>query len=226
MNFSDTISSFSESGASGPWGWLTLVSYIQDPQKTFLDSLRRSIPGRELPPVHITVLPPRALPFSVEDACIRVEAITRETVAFEAELSVVRFFSQTDFLYLDIAEGNNRICELHEKLNAGDLGDREMHEFRPHLTLGGPIPRNRLQDAQQLISNEWRESVCPRRVFIEELVCLWLDPTRENKEWMKYRSFSLKTIGSQAPISMAAEATRQRSATGAPLPDAFGRPGS
>ena len=225
MPFPENISSFPESGGSGRWGWFALVAYIPDPQKSLLDSLRTSIPGELLPPVHITLLPPRPLPFSIEHACSRAEGITSGTPAFEAELSEVRSFSETDFLYLDIAKGRDSIYEIHGKLNAGDLHYSELHEFRPHLTLGGPVPQSRLHAAREAVANEWHKLPCSRSVLVDEVVCLWLDPAKDGREWIKHRSFSLQSPA-RAPIAMAAEATTQRSSIGAPSPDPFGHQGS
>ncbi len=174
-----------------PLGWFALVCYVPDPQRSFLDSLRQSIPGKPLAPVHVTVLPPRPLRSPAEAACLHVGSIAREFSAFEAELSEVRHFSQTDFLYLDIAEGSSKLREVHRKLDAGPLEYPEAYDFRPHLTLGGPIPVDSLSAVQQRISAEWENSNCPRRVLIEELVCLWMAPSAGGKHWERYGSFSL-----------------------------------
>jgi 2'-5' RNA ligase len=174
----------------GAGGWFALVSYIQDPQKSFLESLRQSIPGKPLAPVHITVLPPRPLGLPVEEVCQRVEDVTGGLSAFEAELSEVRHFSETDFLYLDIAEGYAELCNVHTRLNAGELRHPEVYEYRPHLTLGGPVPPEALQTAQKRTETEWKSSACPRRVKIEELVCLWMSAEGEH-EWERCASFRL-----------------------------------
>ncbi len=174
-----------------PLGWFALVCYVPDPQRSFLDSLRQSIPGKPLPPVHVTVLPPRPLRSPSNEAYSQVGNVVRGFSAFEAELSEVRHFLQTDFLYLDIAEGSSTLCEVHRKLDVGPLEYSETYDFRPHLTLGGPIPVDSLPAVQQRISAEWQKSDCPRRVLIEELVCLWMAPNASDKHWERYGSFSL-----------------------------------
>ncbi len=174
-------------------GWFALVCYIQEPQKHFLDSLRRSIPGGSTAPVHITVLPPRPLRFSVDRACTLVADLARRLSAFVAELSDVRCFSETDFLYLDIAEGNGTLREIHQNLNSGELKYNELYEFRPHLTLGGPLVKPFLQTERQRIEREWKSSACPRHILIEELVCLWMDPESDCTEWTRYRSLFLRS---------------------------------
>ncbi len=173
-------------------GWFALVCYIQEPQKRFLDSLLRSIPGRNTAPAHITVLPPRPLRFSVDRACSLVADLARRLSAFVAELADVRCFSETDFLYLDIAEGNGKLREIHQSLNSGELKYNELYEFRPHLTLGGPLVKPLLNAERLRIEREWKSSACPRRIIIDELVCLWMDPESAGTEWTRYRSVFLR----------------------------------
>jgi 2'-5' RNA ligase len=173
-------------------GWFALVCYIQEPQKQFLDSLRHSIPGRNAAPVHITILPPRPLRFSIDHACALVADLAGRLPAFAAELSDVRCFSETDFIYLDIAEGSGMLREIHQNLNSGELKYNELYEFRPHLTLGGPVMESSLSGERQRIEKEWNSSNCPRRILIEELVCLWMNPESACTEWIRYRSVFLR----------------------------------
>jgi hypothetical protein len=106
-------------------------------------------------------------------------------------LSEVRCFSETDFLYLDIAEGSGKLREIHQNLNSGELKYNELYEFRPHLTLGGPVIEPSLHAERHRVEREWKSSACPRRILIEELVCLWIDPESDYTEWTRYRSFFL-----------------------------------
>ncbi len=179
------------SSSQAGWGWFALVCYVPEPQKSCLDSLRQSIPGKQLPPAHITVLPPRPLSFSIEHACSQVEALAQSLSAFQAELSEVRCFEDTEFLYLDVSAGNQRIRAIHAELNAGQLNHPETYEFRPHVTLGGPVPACSLSSAQAKTAARWNSLGCPRLMAIEELVCLWLDPESDEGDWQRYRSVPL-----------------------------------
>ncbi len=181
----------------GSFGWFALVCYVPDPQRSCLDAVRQFIPGRPLPPVHVTVLPPRPLRALASEACLQVERVAREFPAFEVQLSEVRHFPETDFLYLDIAEGNSTLCDVHRTLAVGELEYSEAYVFRPHLTLGGPVPPGSLPAVQQRISEEWKNSNCPRRVVIEELACLWLSPNAGGKPWERYNSVILKGMKSR-----------------------------
>jgi 2'-5' RNA ligase len=171
-------------------GWFALVCYVSDPLKSQIEALRRSIPGRELPPVHITVLPPRPLSSGVENACALVEKAARQFAPFEAQLSELRSFPETNFLYLEIDAGAAKLRELHSKLNTGDLHHVEIHEYRPHLTLGGPVPQDDLRQAERAAAEEWSKISVGRFVRVEELVCLWVVSSRDG-EWTRVASYSL-----------------------------------
>jgi 2'-5' RNA ligase len=203
------LSKTGDLGEAKNQGCFAVVCYVPDPQKSIIEALRHSIPGKPLSPVHITVLPPRPLPFDVDQANARVGQVVRSATTFEVELSEVLCFPETDFLYLDIDTGSLQIRELHRELNTTELYCAEAYEFRPHITLGGPVPRDLLSETQQRVAEEWRNSSCPRRLRVEELVCLWLAPGSESREWSRAGSFSLQR-----------EASRQ-TAAGAQVPPAL-----
>jgi 2'-5' RNA ligase len=189
-------------------GWFALVCYVEEPQKKFLDALRKSLPGRNSAPAHITILPPRPLRFSVDRACSLVGELVHGLPSFVAELSEVRCFSETDFIYLDIAEGSGTLREIHRNLNSGELTYNELYEFRPHLTLGGPILQSSLDAERQRIETEWNSSACPRRIVVQELVCLWIAPQSARPEWIRYRSFFLRSKEEKVDMLARAHASK------------------
>jgi 2'-5' RNA ligase len=197
------------------WGCFALVCYVPDPLKSAIERLRESIPGRQLPPVHITVLPPRPLPLPVEEACSLVEAAACDFAAFEAELSELRRFPETDFLYLDIDRGSSHIRELHGRLSSGELRHPELFDFRPHLTLAGPVPHDRVAEVEREAARQWGETNLSRSVPVEELVCLWRAPGNGHREWVRVNAFSLKaadthqtTVSGSGSPKAVASATR------------------
>ena len=173
------------------WGWFALVCYISDPLKSAVDRLKRMIPSKDLPEAHITVLPPRPLAIPIEEACRLIRSVIDQFASFEAELSDVCRFAETDFLYLDIAEGKQRLCDIHAALNTFPLACQEVFEFRPHLTLGGPVPAPAIENIRQSVDETWKAMEVRRSVPINEFVCLWLAPEGQRLEWTRLRSFSL-----------------------------------
>jgi 2'-5' RNA ligase len=173
------------------WGFFALVSYIPDPLGSFLQELRETLQGNDSSQAHITLLPPRALKVPVEVASTQVRSILRRFPAFEVELSKVRRFAATSFLYLDLREGDALVHDLHAALNTGELADPEEFEFRPHLTLGGPVSPGKLDFAQQQAELTWDAAQCSPRFVIDEIVFLWLSPDSAHGEWRRLWSQSL-----------------------------------
>lgn len=171
-------------------GAFALVSYIPDPLGSFLEGLQQFLPAQVQP--HITILPPRPLKLPVEAASKSARKILREFPPFYVKLSRVCYFPGTNFLYLDVAEGNTLLRKLHQALNTGDLVYPEHLEFRPHLTLGGPVGLERLPAFQQQIETAWRSAWQPRRFRLSEIVGIWVSPTAPQGEWHRLWSHHLR----------------------------------
>jgi 2'-5' RNA ligase len=173
------------------WGVFALVTYIPGALGSFLQELRETMPGNDASPAHITLLPPRALRVPVEAASTQAREILGRFPAFDVELSKVRRFPQTSFLYIDLTEGDSVVHDLHAALNTGDLADSEEFEFRPHLTLGGPVSPGKLDFAQQEAELTWDSAQCSPRFTVDEIVFLWLSPDSAQGEWRQLWSQSL-----------------------------------
>jgi 2'-5' RNA ligase len=178
------------------WGSFALVSYIPDPLGSYFDSLRQILPGKENPQAHITILPPRPLKLPVESASLQAKKILERFSRFEVELAKVHFFPETHVVYLDIAEGNAPLHDLHDALNTGDLDAAENFEFRPHLTLGGPVPEQDVEEVRTQAEQDWHASGWSPRFAIDEVVFLWLRPSGSWDDWHRLWSHRLKTEGS------------------------------
>src|ERR1700761_7912501 len=154
------------------WGQFALVSYIPEPLGSFFYDLRGSLPGDSNPQAHVTILRPRPLRVPVDSASEQALRLLAEFPAFEIELSTVQRFPETNFLYLDIADGNSLLHHLHDALNTGDLACTEEFEFRPHLTLGGPIPEPEMNTTQDRAEVAWLANGHSRRFTLDEIVFL------------------------------------------------------
>jgi 2'-5' RNA ligase len=165
------------------WGRFALVSYVPDPLASFLHRLRGSLPGAGNPQAHITILPPRPLRLPVDTAAKQVRNTLRNFPPFPVQLTRVSRFVETNFLYLEIGEGSGTLHSMHDALNGGELAHEEAFEFRPHLTLGGPIPVERLEEAHDRAEDLWLRAGCPPRFTLEEVVFLWLPPNSTQHDW-------------------------------------------
>ena len=186
-----------------PWGCFALVSYIPEPLGSFLQGLREILPNNDSSEAHITLLPPRALKLPVETVSKQARTILSQFPPFDVELSKVRRFAETNFLYLDLGEGDALIHDLHDALNKGDLADSEEFEFRPHLTLGGPVSAGALDAAQQRAEITWDGEHCAPRFTIQEVVCLWLSPDSPQGEWRRLWSHKLSPNAARSSAATA-----------------------
>jgi 2'-5' RNA ligase len=194
-----------------PWGYFALVSYIPEPLGSFFRGLRGALPGATNPQAHITLLPPRPLRLPVNTASEQVLEVLANFPPFEVELSTVRRFPETNFLYLDIAEGNSLVHALHDALNTGDLLHAEEFEFRPHLTLGGPVPEGHLNSVQDQAEHAWLSAGHPRRFTLDEIVFLWLSPDNPRREWQRFWSYNLRTKSTARTKAASATLTNRTS---------------
>ena len=150
-----------------------------------MHSLRRLMPGEENPQAHITILPPRPLELPVESASREARRVLEGFGRFEVELSSVRHFPETNYLYLDIVEGDSVLHAMHAALNAGALRHAERFEYRPHLTIGGPVGESALESVQRDAERAWRASGCSPRLVVDEIVCLWLPHGGRGTDWQR-----------------------------------------
>lgn len=177
------------------WGQFALVSYVPDPLASFLYRLRGSLPGIGNPQAHITILPPRPLRLPVDTAAEQVRNALRNFPPFAVQLTRVSRFVETNFLYLEIGEGSRALRSMHDTLNGGNLAHEEPFEFRPHLTLGGPVPADCLDEASGRAEDLWRSAVCPPRFTLEEVVFLWLAPNSTQHDWERLWTQRLTACG-------------------------------
>ena len=186
-----------------PWGQFALVSYVPDPLATFIHRLRGSLPGAGNPQAHVTILPPRPLRLPVDAAAEQVRNVLRNFPPFGVQLTRVSRFAETNFLYLEIGEGSGALHSMHDTLNEGDLADEETFEFRPHLTLGGPVPAERLEEAHGRAENLWSSGVCPSRFTLEDVVFLWLPPGSTQQDWERLWTHRLTACSNGAQTQTA-----------------------
>ncbi|MGH9585181.1 MAG: 2'-5' RNA ligase family protein, partial [Bryobacteraceae bacterium] len=199
---SSQLETMNEIPNADPLGLAAVVSYLPDPLGSYLRQLRDSLPGEHNnPQAHITILPPRPLPVPVQTAAPEARATLQRFRAFAVELVSVRAFPGTNVLYIEPGEGDAGIRGLHEALNAGSLAAAEQFEFRPHLTISGPMPDGELPKARHVAEKSWLAADFPRRFTLGELVFLWHRPDGHNGEWTRLWSQSLKPAQTAAALT-------------------------
>ena len=114
-----------------------LVAYVSNPIGQFVESLRREFqPEHAHLPAHLTLLPPRPLSGSSEEAVELIQRICGEAQPFQVTMGGVESFAPvTPTVFIRVAHAAYRMREIHEKLNAGALKFVEPWPYMPHLTV-------------------------------------------------------------------------------------------
>ena len=170
---------------TSPFGAFALVSYVPAPLGPFLDELRKSLPGTVYPQSHITLVPPRPLRVPLEAVSEFALEVLSRFPPFDVILGDVHHFPETNVLYLDLAVGQREVHLLHDALNEGLLAHREPFEFRPHLTIGGPVPEPDVSTLHREASEAWTARNGGKRFQVTEAVALWWDPECGDAEWKR-----------------------------------------
>ena len=116
-----------------------LVTYIPDPLGRFLDDLRLEIAPRCNPHAHVSILPPRPIHGSAEDAWEYIRSHVEEMPAFRVETIGIEVFPITSVIYIALGFGRPGVEDLHSRLNTGLLEFQEPYVYHPPTS---PWPRN------------------------------------------------------------------------------------
>ncbi len=148
-----------------------LVAYVKAPVGEFVERLRGELhPALSHLPAHLTVLPPRPLRGSEDEARQVVERICRNASPFEVVMGEVEtFIPVTPTVFIRVAHAAYRLRELHDQLNIQALQAEEPWPYMPHLTIvkvGTPEEAN---NAFHVAEQRWSQYQGSRRVLIEEL---------------------------------------------------------
>lgn len=172
----------SQPAATGP-DFFALVTYTPEPLREWLLQLRRSLPVESSSEPHITILPPRPLMLPAPEAWQKITSILNGWAPFEVELSEVQVFPETNVLYLQVSDGYTILEDMHSTLNTGDFFHEETFSFHPHLTVGGPVPVQDLQQIHRKAIQAWEASGCPCRFKVEEFAFVCISTSEHGREW-------------------------------------------
>jgi 2'-5' RNA ligase len=148
-----------------------LVAYVKAPVGEFVERLRGELhPALSHLPAHLTVLPPRLLSGSEEEARSIVERVCRQASPFEVVMGEVEtFVPVTPTVFIRVAHAAYRLRELHDQLNSNALRAEEPWPYMPHLTIVKLGTPEQAASAFQVAQQRWARYQGSRRVLIEEL---------------------------------------------------------
>ncbi len=148
-----------------------VVAYVRSPVGIFVEELRREMhPAHTHADAHITILPPRPLIGSQEEALQLLKEVCRTSTPFDVGMGDVEtFIPVTPTVFLRVARGAYRMRELHDRLNRGGLEFKEPWPYMPHLTI---VKMDTVEEASKVVEisrRRWREYKDHRTVRIESL---------------------------------------------------------
>ncbi|MCW5966080.1 MAG: 2'-5' RNA ligase family protein [Bryobacterales bacterium] len=146
-----------------------LVSYLPEPIGSFFNQLSRQLVPDCRPKSLITLLPPRHLSGSVEEAKATLASVTGSLQPFELEITTIEIFDATSVIYADIGEGRDRLLSIHVDLNVDALAYQEQFAFHPHVTLAIHANSENIHALVDEARLEWAAYPGERRFQVEHL---------------------------------------------------------
>ncbi len=148
-----------------------VVAYVRNDLGRFVEDLRREVhPEHVHLGSHLSILPPRRLEGSEDQARNLLRKLCRTFDPFEVTLSeVANFLPTTPTVFLRISYGAYRMRELHDLLHQGALGGAEQWPYIPHLTLAKVDDLKRAQQIYEVALEHWKRYRGTRRVLVDEL---------------------------------------------------------
>ena len=153
-----------------------LVIYVPDPLGAFLDDLRRELVPEYDPHAHVSVLPPRTLPVTIEAAAEEAGALTALRAPFEVELTKVSVFPVTGVVYLEVGKGGDELRRMHAAMNASALGFEEPFVYHPHVTLAQELPEGTVETVLERAARLWGDYPGKRTFLAERAVLVQNTP--------------------------------------------------
>ncbi len=162
-----------------------VVAYLPGELGDLVDAIRKALnPSYAAWRAHVTILPPRPLPKDPERTADEIQQRCAPLEPFGVAIDgVSTFWPLNGVVYLSLSAGGDRLVELHESLNSGELAQQELYPYVPHLTIAQELKdeagtRKALAD----VSERWRRYAGQRRFRVESLSLvrqtsdnLWLD---------------------------------------------------
>src|SRR5258707_1347009 len=170
-----------------------LVAYIPDPLRKFLDDLRRELVPGCVPNAHVTILPPRPLSGTQEEAIETIRAGLPDFPPFEIETGEVVVFPVSDVVYLTIKQGRPQLLQMHLALNTGPLKYKEAFPYNPHITLAQKLSHQQSIELADIARRRWSEYRYPRVFPVESLA--FVQSTSGNL-WVDLAHFQLAPVPS------------------------------
>ena len=160
-----------------------VVAYVRCPVGIFVEELRRELhPAHTHADAHLTVLPPRPLRGTEQQALEVFREVCQTVVPFEITMGDVESFVPiTPTIFLRVARGAYRMRELHDLLNRDALAYEEPWPYMPHLTIAKTDTVEEAKKVEVIARQRWQAYTETRTVRIGDVTFVkgngerWLD---------------------------------------------------
>jgi 2'-5' RNA ligase len=148
-----------------------LVAYVKSELGEFVEELRRELhPMHAHLPTHLTVLPPRPLRGSEEEAVAMLRQRSAPVAPFEVELGEVEsFLPITSTVFIRVSYAGYRMRELHDLLNRDPLAYTEPLPYMPHVTVAKLDSNERAEEVLATSKSRWENYPGSHRISVERL---------------------------------------------------------
>jgi 2'-5' RNA ligase len=148
-----------------------LVAYVNNSVGQFVEQLRRDLhPSLPHMAAHLTVLPPRRLAGTEEEARENLERICSKVEPFEVSLDEVEtFIPVTPTVFLRVGCEAHQLRELHDRLNCRVLATHEEWPYMPHVTIAKLGAEQDAQEAYLEARRRWARFQGSRCIPVREL---------------------------------------------------------
>jgi 2'-5' RNA ligase len=159
------------------------VAYVRSPVGIFVEQLRRELhPAHTHADAHLTILPPRALRGTEQEAIDLMNEVCQATAPFEVAMGDVEtFVPLTPTVFIRVARGAYRMRELHDRLNQDALLCSEPWPYMPHLTIVKADDATEVPKLIDIARQRWQEYSSTHKVRISKLTFVkgngerWID---------------------------------------------------
>jgi 2'-5' RNA ligase len=148
-----------------------LVAYVRSELGEFVENLRRELhPVHAHLPTHVTVLPPRPLQGSEEDAAAMLRTLSAQVAPFDVDLGEVEsFLPTTPTVFIQVSHAGYKMRELHDLLNRPPLAYQEALPYMPHVTVAKLDNNQRAAEVLRCSKQRWEQYRGSHRITVERL---------------------------------------------------------
>ena len=172
----------------GPYRSFAVVGYVPEPAGEFINRLRREFERDSAVRAHITILPPRPLGSSLDDAWRQLRENLSDFHALRIQLGEVEIFPDSHVIYLSIGAGYQDLEHMHKQLDRGLCRGDEAWRYCPHITLAHFADGQDLAANCHLASRRWEEFRDARDFTLDEVTFV---QNTSGEDWTDLERFRL-----------------------------------